>query len=254
MKANKDSTNCYFAFRWIVCQFKREFMKSESDEYNDCLICWESIWTSHIIRKIGQKAADSTSTADHDLLTCETHNTTEPQTKTMIGSHEKINKSLSTGALNSNTIDVPDVKIRNGPHMRSNSFRTKTEKREPPKSPLKKESISSVPKTPEKHLTDAELYTLSLCLSIIRRERDLIMAQQLDATEILKHFNTLQLKSDLENILLHASHIWYWLTHDGESLLYKQSEQTAAEPTDDFDLLPDSMPDEDYYIINASNI
>lgn len=35
--AENESKNCYFAFRWIVCQFKREFMKEKDDEYHDCL-------------------------------------------------------------------------------------------------------------------------------------------------------------------------------------------------------------------------
>lgn len=37
-----------------------------------------------------------------------------------------------------------------------------------------------------KRLTDSELYVLCICLCIIRRERDLIMANRFDATEILK--------------------------------------------------------------------
>lgn len=188
-KATKDSTNCYFAFRWIVCQFKREFMKSESDEYNDCLTLWESIWTSHIIRKIGQKSDEESAPKEQQLLSLEID---ESDTKTK-GSHEKINKSLSTGSLQmtsqTNTIDIPDVQIRSGSQKRSNSFRTKAERRDSPKDSSKSQPKSiCVPKTPEKHLTDAELYTLSICLSIIRRERDLIMAQRLDATEILKVF------------------------------------------------------------------
>ncbi|XP_054164526.1 TBC1 domain family member 17-like [Oppia nitens] len=272
--ANKDSTNCYFAFRWIVCQFKREFMKTENDGYDDCLTLWESIWSAHIMRKLTTKSDTelidcttdsstqllSAAAAGEDTSATNTATTTSPAARVPkpLGSHEKINKSLSTGALDSNPIEVPDVKFRNGSHARSRSFRVKPDRSDgPPKTPTKKESNNDWAfKAPEKHLTDAELYSLAICLSIIRRERDIIMAQQLDATDILKHFNTLQLNSELENILLHASHIWYWLTHDsGESLLYKQSEQPVNEANDDFDLLPDSLPDvDDYFIINASNI
>ncbi|OTF78902.1 TBC1 domain family member 15-like protein, partial [Euroglyphus maynei] len=48
---NNESVNCYFAFRWIVCQFKREFMKSNSDDYQEVLLLWESIWTCSSMRK-----------------------------------------------------------------------------------------------------------------------------------------------------------------------------------------------------------
>ena len=37
-----------------------------------------------------------------------------------------------------------------------------------------------------KRLSDSELYVLCICLCIIRRERDLIMANRFDATDILK--------------------------------------------------------------------
>ena len=161
-------------------------MKTENDEYNDCLILWESIWSSHIIRKIGRKTKDDSDSIDRQLLSADT--TSETKTK---GGHEKINKSLSTGSLNieSNCIDVPDVHIRNGStQKRSNSFRVKGSPKETAKSFPKHDLSSFGAKSGEKRLTDAELYTLSICLSIIRRERDLIMAQQLDATEILKVF------------------------------------------------------------------
>lgn len=160
-------------------------MKTENDEYNDCLILWESIWTSHIIRKIGPKSKeenDMSDSIDRQLLSADTN----AETKTK-GGHEKINKSLSTGSLN--CIDIPDVRIRNGSaQKRSNSFRVKGSPKETAKSFPKRDLNTFEAKSAEKRLTDAELYTLSICLSIIRRERDLIMAQQLDATEILKVF------------------------------------------------------------------
>ena len=163
-------------------------MKTESDEYNDCLILWESIWTSHVIRKIGLKCDEESDLKDEQLLSLESDGL--EANKSLKGSHETINKSLSTGSLHTasqaNTIGIPDVQFRNGTQKRSNSFRIKNERRDSPKSQPKIDS--SVPKPAEKHLKDAELYTLSICLSIIRRERDLIMAQRLDATEILKVF------------------------------------------------------------------
>ena len=134
----KDSNNCYFAFRWIVCQFKREFMKTKDDDYDDCLLLWESIWCASVLEELEPNEND---------LEAE-------------DSHEKLSSK-----------DSLDKSPMNGPND---------------KSPNKRPNILDVKQ--EKRLKDAELYTLSICLSIIRRERDLILANNLDATEILKVF------------------------------------------------------------------
>ena len=95
-------------------------------------------------------------------------------------------------------------------------------------------------------LSDVQLFVLCICLSIIRRERDLIMARQYDACETLKHFNTLHLNDSLNNILLHASNIWFWLKNDGgQEQLYAPEVNTADKRHDsggeDFDLLNDEF-------------
>jgi hypothetical protein len=96
------------------------------------------------------------------------------------------------------------------------------------------------------------MFVLCICLSIIRRERDLIMAQHFDACEILKHFNTLNLNSSLKDILLHASTIWYWLKNDGgqEQLYFCDplDEKKHDSAIDDFDLLND-----DFMLLNTMN-
>lgn len=37
----KDCANFIFAFRWLLCYFKREL------EFDDCLRLWEAIWSHH---------------------------------------------------------------------------------------------------------------------------------------------------------------------------------------------------------------
>lgn len=49
---SNESANCYFAFRWIICLFKREFMKRKTDDYHDCLIVWETIWSIHSLASL----------------------------------------------------------------------------------------------------------------------------------------------------------------------------------------------------------
>lgn len=73
-------------------------------------------------------------------------------------------------------------------------------------------------------LTNFELFFLSVSLAIIRQERDLIFTQKLDASGIIKHFNTLNLNSYLNETLRHATTIWYWLKYDGgEEQLYQEN-------------------------------
>lgn len=45
----------------------------------------------------------------------------------------------------------------------------------------------------------------------------------------LQHFNTLQLTTNLKNILIHAANIWSWLIFDdNEKLLYASSSQAQS--------------------------
>ena len=189
----KESDNCYFAFRWIICLFKREFMKGKSDNYGDCLIVWETIWTA-----------------------------------TLLAENEKseANGVKQTPAANGSCNDSPQSAHGSEPREENGA-----------------ESAAVAPAV--ERLTNAQLFVLCICLSIIRRERDLIMAQQYDACETLKHFNTLNLNSSLKDILVHASHIWFWLKKDGgEEQLYEsmsESDKKNDSTTEDFDLLSDEL-------------
>lgn len=40
----QESSNCFFAFRAIVCQFKRELTKDDERYYEKCLKLWDTIW------------------------------------------------------------------------------------------------------------------------------------------------------------------------------------------------------------------
>jgi electron transfer flavoprotein alpha subunit len=155
-------------------------MKTENDGYDDCLILWESIWTASVIRRIGNTCEEDISKDNINIKVekSEENTVTENSDNTVSNTEHNINKQL---------IEIPEVQFRDGSHSRSNSLRNK-EIRDS-KNNTKKESSNLNPKSSEKKLTDAELYSLSICLSIIRRERDLIMSQTLDATEILKVFS-----------------------------------------------------------------
>lgn len=208
--ASQESDNCYFAFRWIICLFKREFMKSKTDDYQDCLLVWETIWAATASAQLKKK--------------------TESQDKV---SHET----------------TPDADAAAGPVVNGANGVTRPAEAE-------KDRGSESPKSESgaEHLSDAQLFVLCICLSIIRRERDLIMAQRFDACETLKHFNTLSLNANLKDILLHASTIWYWLKNDGgqEQLYFSDvvDEKTKHDSAiDDFDLLND-----EFTVLNTMNV
>lgn len=202
--ASQESDNCYFAFRWIICLFKREFMKCKSDDYQDCLLVWETIWAATALTDHKQKEP-------------------EPENGSPAGqSVQDAATGVAANGVNGHEAD--------------------------------KEAESESPKSvAAEHLTEAQLFVLCICLSIIRRERDLLMAQQFDACETLKHFNTLNLNANLKDILLHASTIWYWLKNDGglEQLYFSDpvDEKKHDAAIDDFDLLND-----EFTVLNTMNI
>ena len=201
--ASQESDNCYFAFRWIICLFKREFMKSKSDDYQHCLLVWETIWAATALTNRRQKEEVAEN-----------------------GSPVRQSSPDSETGVHANGVDGAAGE---------------------------KDAGSDSPKSVSaEHLTDAQLFVLCICLSIIRRERDLLMAQQFDACETLKHFNTLNLNSNLKDILLHASTIWYWLKNDGgqEQLYFSDPvDEKKDAAIDDFDLLND-----EFTVLNTMNI
>ena len=215
-----ESDNCYFAFRWIICLFKREFMKSKTDDYQDCLLVWETIWAA---------------TAFSSLQTATSAANSPAAASDARGEQEKPEQHQVNGC--SEAAAVPSTNGAEG----AAAAPVESGQSDSPK------SVSS-----SKHLTDAQLFVLCICLSIIRRERDLIMAQQFDACETLKHFNTLSLNSNLKDIVMHASTIWYWLKHDGglEQLYFSDPmEKKTDAAIEDFDLLND-----EFMVLNTMNV
>lgn len=280
--ANNDSVNCYFAFRWIVCQFKRELMKTNCDGYDDILKLWESIWTCNSMRrhlmklKEDQKAKEAKETEAEEKIDSEETIGTAQSTSTSnapsdsvkypslkeLAALEREQESAELVAAMAGSCKIEDseqhsnaqvvldptkLETHSAPAAAAAMSSTSTSEGEEGEEgggaageakPTESgsggcSSASSRPSVavsavnlnvyvPEvKRLTDSELYVLCICLCIIRRERDLIMANRFDATEILKHFNTLQFTLNLKDILLHAANIWSWLVYDEkEELLY----------------------------------
>ena len=215
--AKNDSVNCYFAFRWIVCQFKREFMK-DHDGYNDIVLLWESIWTCsamkrHLLKlkkakklaeekeeeerrkirkaqeeELAKKAQEeqifirNLDEPDSPLIDLNSVSMKELQEKDIAKQFSKIDFGSSSSSQN----------IPSSVGCSSSQNQSKISETIPRVSTSRSEPLLNCFIPQPKRLSDTELYVLCICLCIIRRERDLIMARRYDATEILKVCSTFQ--------------------------------------------------------------
>lgn len=227
LAANNESDNCYFAFRWIVCQFKREFMKNNADGYADVLLLWESIWTCGAMRrhltKLREEQAEKqekekekeNKTEEPEVarnlpVTCPSPESTNSMSVPSYSPEsfksfslreleERESAELSLAMAESlklvDTVASPSPVILDSSklsHSESSSTVASEEGGAPRTDSSSRPSVTAqsvnlnvyIPEV--KRLSDSELYVLCICLCIIRRERDWIMANRYDATEILK--------------------------------------------------------------------
>jgi len=165
-----DSSNCFFAFRAIVCQFKRELMKDDEDDYSKVLFLWDTIWCAK--RRC-------------DLLE-------EFKSLERFGEHDSVEHK---------SINEPSKPITEQPVTKNENY-------------LVGQFDPNQSDTPRYHLTETEIFVLALCLSMIRRERDIIMANRLDGTDIHLHFINPKLANDLNSFIEHAINIYSFLKND----------------------------------------
>lgn len=163
-----DSSNCFFVFRAIVCQFKRELMKENEDDYSKVLFLWDTIWSARRRHKLQE---------DFKAL--------------QVGKDQ----AASTQS------DSTDAVV-----MQPMSFNDQF----PFFSPFDPNQSD----TPRHTLTETEIFVLALCLSMIRRERDLVLANKLDGTDIHLHFIDPKLASDLNGFIEHGINIYSYIKTD----------------------------------------
>lgn len=220
-----DGMHCYFAFRWFVCQFKREVMKKNDDGYHDVLLLWESIWTCNAMRQrlldqkrkndsscesltppCGEIASDTStsSSSDYDEDDSESpqvipvFHTKEPDTVRQEFMQTRLiiaNGNQAYGPVKE--IDETkqlEIKLDK---IKLDEQQTETSKQHQPNQATTDGagvSSSDVNACHYRHLmhtprlTDTQLYVLCICLAIIRRERDLILTHQYSNADILKVF------------------------------------------------------------------
>lgn len=216
-----ESSNCFFAFRAIVCQFKRELMKDDEDDYTNVLFLWDTIWA------------------------CKRRCELEEELKILTGDEMQVE-----GKEMSNDDGKMDQEVEEKPVTTQPS----TQNDSPFAIPLDPNQADS----PRYKLTETEIFVLALCLSMIRRERDLILANRLDSTDIHLHFIDPKLATDLNGFIEHAINIYSFMKKDFDitKLTSPKSHMTSTEvrggggepsetnaesPPDGYDLLSDFL-------------
>lgn len=122
-------------------------MKAKTDGYQDCLIVWETVWSAYALQNL------------------QSHNNSESEVA-----------PSTVDASDASHDETPDETKTNGQNSDASYSKVENEGNGTPE----------MPEGSSERLTDIQLFIQCLCLSIIRRERDLIMAHQFDACDILK--------------------------------------------------------------------
>lgn len=213
-----ESSNCFFAFRAIVCQFKRELMKEDEDDYTKVLFLWDTIWCA----KRKSVLQEEWQVLMQDDMIVEHNNGGDPNS-------EKELKPMPITEQPSLTNDNPFV-VAFDPNQSD---------------------------TPRHNLTETEIFVLALCLSMVRRERDIILANRLDGTDIHLHFIDPKLYSDLNGFIEHAINIYSFMKNDFNlTRLTSPKEESATKDTSSEshqDSVEGYDPEHDFLIINGAS-
>lgn len=106
---------------------------------------------------------------------------------------------------------------------------------------------------PRFELTETEKFIISLCLALIRRERNYIMQHQLDSSEIHQHFINPKICENFDTLIANAHHIYHFLNSDCDlQLVVKGANELdgccdfdpterSSDTADTFDLLRDYL-------------
>lgn len=181
-----ESANCFFAFRAIVCQFKRELIKDVKDHYKNVLLLWDTVWFAW---------------RRHELLSKE-------------GNHHYYNHHNNHQVHQSPHLKSTAVQQINIPRTISVNNNNKDRSRA-----LYDDSLFYMPfdpnqaDTPRVQLSETEIFVIALCLARIRCERDLIIANRLDGTDIHLHFSNSKVTC-IDGFIEQAIDIYSYLKYD----------------------------------------
>lgn len=170
-----ETSNCFFAFRAIVCQFKRELMKEDEDDYSKVLFLWDTIWCVQRRVDLKKDLDELNRLAGNDIV-------------------DVASKATDKDVAKTSPITQQPTTCENSPFI-FHFDQTHAD-------------------SPRHGLTETEIFVLALCLSMIRRERDIVLANRLDSTDIHLHYIDPKLSSDLNGFIEHARNIYSYLKND----------------------------------------
>jgi len=212
--ADNESDNCYFSFRWLICLFKREFVKADSS-YDQLLILWDTLWSVHAYEKARQDEAQEEFERQLNIIKENKSNNVNNETTSDLTNSFSNKFELDTTLGTSPPFIIQSFENKGGDFDDSTNTANNNNHAANRASDSENDEVNQ--------LTNFELFFLSISLAIIRQERDLIFTQKLDASGILKHFNSLNLNDYLDETLKHATLVWYWLKSEGAEQLYNEN-------------------------------
>jgi hypothetical protein len=210
--AENNSANCHFAFRWLICLFKREFVKENAEDYSKCLIVWEAIWSINTLQKMNdaeQKEAEVQRQADaQNKSNSSTSNSLDGSGAIAVDALDDHGHNLSVHDSSADdlnafpcaqspicTINLEEIEevrqfeanaLHNSNHHHHESIRKGDRCKAKSQGGHYEQFETLVESDPNPRLDDVELFSLCICLSLIRRERDIIMSNKIEDCGILE--------------------------------------------------------------------
>lgn len=228
-----ESSNCYFAFRSIVCIFKRELMRDNGEDYSHVLHLWDTIWCVNL--------------------------SSEQRQQQFLLQQRILNGGSSSNNNNNQHEDIdlpPSIASSSSGDADNNSSLSQISESTAQCSSFYSYNFAQSD-TPRTSLTETETFILALCLSMIRGERDLILGNRLDCTGIHLHFIDPKLADDFDGFVERAINIFSFLKYDFDLARltrpkeYSSRRGSAASPVDNGLCEGDELFN-DYLIINQA--
>lgn len=244
-----ESSNCFFAFKAIVCQFKRELKKEDEDDYSRVLFLWDTIWCANR-RRVLQEEYQALIQADIQQVKLRNKNYLDIESNHNSSSPPNTNHNNTNGNSKEHSVKSP---LNGQPNMTTTTTIQTTASSTTTTNGNNQFFVTfdqNQSDTPRHNLTETEIFVLALCLSMVRRERDIILANKLDGTDIHLHFINPKLSSNLNNFIEHAINIYSFMKNDFDltrltspkskhKSVIEQNPETPIGSPEGFDLLKD---------------
>jgi len=278
-----DCSNCFFLFRHIVCQFKRELMRATAnsadstpvessrstddgddndlvsngslvrgdkscrqmgvtngemgcsngvfrDDYANVLNLWDTIWFVQKRHELRAKSkcvhSFKVAPTNDRLIPKEGSTASSPQESTVESSTSSTSSASSTSSTCLYSCRTRSANAKNGTEHKKVAPKVRQEQVVYTKETFYSSFDPNQADIPRFDLTETEKFVISLCMSLISRERNYILKHRLDASDIHQHFINPRLACDLDRFIGQAYEIYHYLNNecDLQTLIREASE------------------------------